>query len=505
MKKKKQTKRALTASILSIVVCCALLVGSTFAWFTDSVTNSGNVIQSGKLDVTMEWRDGKEDPLAAEGWQDASGIAIFGDGGKLWEPGYTVARHVRIGNRGNLALKYEIRVMADGEVSELADVIDVYYIEGGQKLDSRDQLEQMNRIGTLADILADPAVANGHISAGEAEVATIVLKMQETADNKYQGMSIGTEFSIELVATQYTEEHDSFNDQYDKDAAYLVYVTTEEELKDAIANMEDGGTVVLNDDVTLTSPMTFSDKKIDIHLNEKKLKSTKAINLINATGSADVTVSGGALSVDNAGMASVVFAQDSARVCIENCDISYPKGTGYAVVTNGSQSKDATVVMRNTNITANQNYACYFPAGNIRLENCNVTGAVIISGGDVTIDGGTYKADGFSGQAKIWHEADTIAYLGRFATRDGCGHMGDSILIMDRRNSSYNLSGVTIKNVTFHTALTMADGSKATAYAIKYVDYENAAGVEPVKYVIENNTYADKMEGKDPLMFIKIK
>ena len=144
MKKKKQTKRALTASILSIVVCCALLVGSTFAWFTDSVTNSGNVIQSGKLDVTMEWRDGKEDPLAAEGWQDASGIAIFGDGGKLWEPGYTVARHVRIGNRGNLALKYEIRVMADGEVSELADVIDVYYIEGGQKLDSRDQLEQMN-------------------------------------------------------------------------------------------------------------------------------------------------------------------------------------------------------------------------------------------------------------------------------------------------------------------------------------------------------------------------
>ena len=161
--------------------------------------------------------------------------------------------------------------------------------------------------------------------------------------------------------------------------------------------------------------------------------------------------------------------------------------------------------MKNTEIVSKQNYACYFPAGTIRLENCNVTGAVIISGGDVTIDGGTYKADGFKGQAKIWHEADTISYMAKFSTRDGCGHMGDSILIMDRRSQGYSLTGVTIKNATFHTELSLADGSRATAYAIKYVDYKNISGVEPVKCVIENNTYIDKLEtGNDPLMFIEI-
>ncbi len=106
-------------------------------------------------------------------------------------------------------------------------------------------------------------------------------------------------------------------------------------MKDAVANISDNGTVILNDHVTLTSPLTFSDKKVHIRLNGNELKSTAALNLIDATGSADVTVSGGTLSVDNGGQASVVFAQDSAKVCIENCDISYPRGKGYAVVTNG--------------------------------------------------------------------------------------------------------------------------------------------------------------------------
>ncbi len=250
---------------------------------------------------------------------------------------------------------------------------------------------------------------------------------------------------------------------------------------------------------------TASDKKVHIRLNGNELKSTAALNLIDATGSADVTVSGGTLSVDNGGQASVVFAQDSAKVCIENCDISYPRGKGYAVVTNGSQSRDATVVMRNTNITANQNYACYFPAGAVTMENCNVTGAVIISGGDVTIDGGTYTADGFSGQAKIWHKDDTISYMTKFATKDGCGHMGDSILIMDRRSSGYGAANVTIRNATFNTELTLKDGSKATAYAIKYVDYNNISGTERGRLTITGSTYHHKLaDGQEPLMFIGI-
>ena len=217
MKQSKHTKRALLASILSVVVCVAMLVGSTFAWFTDSVTSGNNKIVAGNLDVAMEWRDGKEDPSAAEGWQDASGTAIFSY--DLWEPGYTEARHVRISNKGNLALKYEIRIAANGEVSKLADVIDVYYIKGGRQLTGRADLTDENKIGTLKEVLANPAAATGHLSKDGKDVATIALKMQEGAGNEYQGESIGTDFTIQLVATQYTEENDSFDNQYDKDAA----------------------------------------------------------------------------------------------------------------------------------------------------------------------------------------------------------------------------------------------------------------------------------------------
>ena len=51
MNNKKSTKRALTSSILSLVLCIAMLIGSTFAWFTDNVTSANNKIQSGSLKV----------------------------------------------------------------------------------------------------------------------------------------------------------------------------------------------------------------------------------------------------------------------------------------------------------------------------------------------------------------------------------------------------------------------------------------------------------------------
>ena len=200
MTNSKYTKRALLASVLSVVVCAAMLAGSTFAWFTDSVTSAGNIIKSGNLDVALEWANGTEALDTAE-WKDASTNAIFNY--DLWEPGYTEVRHVRISNKGNLALKYEIRIAANGEVSKLADVIDVYYIKDGKQITSRTGLTDENKIGTLAEVLAKPYAAKGHILAGDnaADVATITLKMQETAGNEYKDLSIGTDFSIQLVAT----------------------------------------------------------------------------------------------------------------------------------------------------------------------------------------------------------------------------------------------------------------------------------------------------------------
>jgi predicted ribosomally synthesized peptide with SipW-like signal peptide len=83
--KKNTTKRALVASILMLCLCFSALIGTTFAWFTDSVTSSGNVIQTGKFDVGMYWAEGTADPADKTAWKDASLGAIFNN--EYWEPG----------------------------------------------------------------------------------------------------------------------------------------------------------------------------------------------------------------------------------------------------------------------------------------------------------------------------------------------------------------------------------------------------------------------------------
>ena len=87
MTNRKSTKRALLGSIMAMVLCLAMLVGATFAWFTDTASTGVNKIQAGKLDVALEMKEG-DSWVSAEGKTldfvkaaDAKGEAI------LWEPG----------------------------------------------------------------------------------------------------------------------------------------------------------------------------------------------------------------------------------------------------------------------------------------------------------------------------------------------------------------------------------------------------------------------------------
>ncbi len=195
------TKRALFASILSLVLCVSMLVGSTFAWFTDSASTGVNSIVAGTLDIDLVGGDGTSLDGKTIGFADM-------DDNALWEPGcrYTL-EEIKLVNNGNLNAKYKVVISAVTGDTNLAEVIDVY--EGETKL------------GTLDSFLNKPAgIKEGVIAPDETlSFGTLTLVMQESAGNKYQGKAIEN-IAITVFATQASVEQDSIDDQYDADATY---------------------------------------------------------------------------------------------------------------------------------------------------------------------------------------------------------------------------------------------------------------------------------------------
>lgn len=229
MFKTKSTKRAFVMSVLSLVLCVSMFVGTTFAWFTDSVTSSNNIIKSGSLDVEMFWSNDNAS------WTDASAGAIFDY--KYWEPGYTEVKYIKIKNVGDLAFKFQLNIIptiAEAGEFKLADVIDVYMF-GENEIVDRAAIDDATPVGTLADLMADAdGAAYGTLLPNNgsdrydvdddspigAITYCVVLKMQESAGNDYQNLSVGEGFAVQLLATQYTWEKDTYGDDYDEDSVY---------------------------------------------------------------------------------------------------------------------------------------------------------------------------------------------------------------------------------------------------------------------------------------------
>ena len=208
MTNSKNTRRALMTSALAILMCVAMLIGTTFAWFTDTASTAVNKIQAGTLDIALEMKVDNE-------WVDAEGKTLefkkadgAAEGEKvLWEPGCTYELpEVRLVNNGDLALKYKIVLSGIKGDAKLNEAIE--WTIGGLDLDTEGTL----RAGAASDAL------------------TIKGHMKEDAGNEYQGLSIDG-IAITVYATQYTYEHDSIDDQYDRHSTYPVEIIAE--IKDA--------------------------------------------------------------------------------------------------------------------------------------------------------------------------------------------------------------------------------------------------------------------------------
>jgi len=239
MTNSKLTKRALLTSVMALFLCVAMLTGTTFAWFTDTVTSSGNKIVAGNLDVQLLMNTGS-------GYADISDSTdpIFGAGSiaqnnnaeTLWEPGKTQIAYLGIRNAGNLALKYN--VIVDVTDNELVGALEYAIIpladENATVYGANWNEIKANAGASYGDLAAGRFIAapngcldevrNGYDPNNlETDYFALAIHMKEEADNKFMSKSVTIDITV--AATQVTAESDSINDQYDNNSEYPVSIT----------------------------------------------------------------------------------------------------------------------------------------------------------------------------------------------------------------------------------------------------------------------------------------
>ena len=290
---------------LSIIMS---ITGGTIAWFTDEVTSANNVIQAGNLDVGVSVADAYD----AATWKNIETDGPVFDYDR-WEPGFTQIKYLKIENKGNLAFKFMVRILPTLANTvggtNLSDVIDVYIKEvetGYAAPASFAEVTEANgwtNVGNVSDLMiADEAVDSVKhgvmLQDQEPMTVAVALHMQETAGNEYQGLSVGKGFVLQLLATQYTKEEDSFGPDYDAGATYLV--KTADDLKNALAS--DAQNIKLENSITLQdNPLTIAtgtEKVIDLNGKSITGSSTNdsASNLITVKSGSSLTLKNGTVS-----------------------------------------------------------------------------------------------------------------------------------------------------------------------------------------------------------------
>ena len=261
MTNSKSTKRALLSSAFAILICVAMLVGTTFAWFTDTASTGVNKIQAGNLDIELQMKDndgkwvnaeGKILPFLVEGKIPADGTQI------LWEPGCTYyVPEVRVLNKGKLAVKFEYIPKALGVTGKLAEVLELVLPEN--------------------DMNPEPEI----LKPGDYSPAwSFGYHMLESAGNEYQNAT-ATGICVTVVATQATYEKDSIDDQYDKDAEYPISVTTGDELQAIVSNATAPVNIVLTNSITTNNFVIPADKDVTLDLNGRTVTNAGSHTILN--------------------------------------------------------------------------------------------------------------------------------------------------------------------------------------------------------------------------------
>ena len=394
----KTTKKAFASSVLAMVVCLAMLVGTTFAWFTDTATTGVNKIVSGNLDVELSYKNS-----SIKNFTKVNNETPVFDENALWEPGHVEYAVLKVGNVGSLALKYKLGINIANEVGstniggdpfKLSDYIRFAVLDGDKTEGGIDRDEMVNAAGE-GTVLNAGYTAEDHMLSGDEKVVTLVVWMPSTVGNEANYMTgkaaPSIDLGIQVVATQYTYEKDSFGDDYDEKAEYdeekVVTVNDVTELTAAIKAAEGGETIRLGANVETDSQISVN-KELAIDLNGSQLLGTAQYTLKLGAG-ANVTVTDS--SADATGVLTNTYSgsADPATVDIQGANAVFTLESG--TVQSGEKDNLYTVAISNSKKTA---CTVNINGGTVSNPDGHVKSRAIVAskGMTVNINGGTFKA-----------------------------------------------------------------------------------------------------------------
>ena len=287
MNEKKQTKKALLMSIMSMVLCVAMLVGMTFAWFTDTASTAVNKIQAGNLKLKVEYATAWDESGNPTTWADlkefngslgfiqktTDGYAVNAD--MKWEPGATYnLQQLRITNDGNLALKYKVEIAGIDGSAKLNDAIDWTMKLGNENY----ALGKMRSLG---------------VDSTNFDLLTIQGHMKESAGNEYQNETIDG-IKIAIYAIQDTVESDSFGNNYDATADGTPQFDSWNDNVSATENVKTNEDTIVQDrevnpTITATVPQGSTDAT-KLTLVKTKTETPANITIVSGTEATSVDV-----------------------------------------------------------------------------------------------------------------------------------------------------------------------------------------------------------------------
>ena len=323
MNNKKATKRALLTSVMALVMCVVMLVGTTFAWFTDTASTGVNKIQSGNLDVKLMYSTDMQT------WKEATDQTKLFNDNALWEPGHTQVVYLKVVNAGNLALKYEAGFSknytsnrgknVNGDWYRVDNYLKIGTAETTTKFENREDV--WSAIAATEKTLAkDIMLTNDWVTLKareESKPFAVAIYMPTSVGNEANASRLRPSsvsgLGIEVRATQATVENDSFGTDYDANAATVLK---------RVEYTDGEHTVTGNIQANGTAGAIHGTGTAKITVDATTVYGTYVSNYamaVCASSRSEIIIKGGDFANQApAGSAlSLIYAEDNAKITIE--------------------------------------------------------------------------------------------------------------------------------------------------------------------------------------------